>query len=136
MADFIDDAIASAELTMEQTLKQENLYACTLTSCHNTMTRNIAMEPGTAPPSLGNIVYYYALRAQELSYYDDITEWADDLEYDLNDPKTIPDFKQLVADKTDLRRLLGEKNYQGMMAALEISQAMSSAMRSDNISQS
>jgi len=136
MADFIDDAIASAELTMDQTLKQKNLYACTLTSRHNTMTRDIAMEARFAPPSLGNIIYYYAVRAQELSYYDDITEWADDLEYDLSDPKTIPNYKQLVSDKTDIRLLLGETNYQGMMAALEISQAMSNAMRPDNISQS
>ena len=135
MTDFIDDAITDAELTMEQSLKRENLHDCTLTSRHATMTRDIAVEAGSAPPSLGNIIYYYAVRAQELSYYDDITEWADDLEYDLSDPKTIPNFKQQVSDKTDLRLLLGEKNYQGMMAALEISQAMSNAMGPDNIRQ-
>ena len=127
MADFIDEAIASCELTMKQTLKQEHHYACTLKSCHSTMMRDIAMEPGHAPPSLGNILYYYAQRAQEISQYDDMLEWADEMEYDLSDPKTIPNYKQLVSDKTDLRLLLGEANYQGMMAGFEISQAMANA---------
>jgi len=128
MADFIDDAIASAEVTMEQSLKQENLYICKLTSRHGTMTRNIEMGAGSAPPSLGNVIYYYAVRAQEISSYDDLLEWADELEHDLNDPKTMPNFKQLVSDKTDLRLLLGEQNYQEMLTALEISQAITNAM--------
>jgi len=128
MADFIEEAIASAELTMEQTVSQDDQYACVLTSCHNTMKRTIIMAPGVAPPSLGKILYYYAERAQEISEFDDITEWADEMEYDLNDPKIIPDYKQLVSDSTDLRLLLGEENYQGLITALEISQAMANAM--------
>ena len=136
MADFIDEAMASCELTMEQTLKQENLYACSLKSCHSTMTRDIEMEAGCAPPSLGNILYYYAERAQDISYYDDILEWADEMEYDLSDPKTIPKYKQLVSDKTELRLLLGEENYQGMMAGFEISQAIAMAAGPGNISRS
>lgn len=109
---------------------EPGLYACTITSTANPdfkWQRSINTKEGYDAPALGNVIYHYALRTQEVSQYDDVLEWADDNDRDLNDMKTIPDFKQLVQDKTDLRLMLSEPVYQTMMAALEISQAIGNA---------
>ncbi len=127
MNDFIDDAITAADVKMDVSAKGALLYACTLVSTHGKMSRDIAMKPDSPAPTLGNIVYHYALVAQEVSQYDDILEWAKDTGRDLNDPSTIPYFNQMVADKTDLRLLLSERVYVDMMAALEINQAIANA---------
>jgi len=134
MSDFIYDAIEDAGLTMQVVEAEPDVYTCTITS---TITgtinpdlkwkRDVATKPGTGAPTLGNVLYHHALRAQGVSQYDDILDWSDDNKRDLNDAKTIPEFKQLVQDKTDLSLLLGEPIYQSLMTGLAISQAIHNA---------
>jgi hypothetical protein len=71
---------------------------------------------------------HYALIAHTLSEYDDMLEWADDTGRDLAKPETKKDFKQLVEDDTDLRKVLSEKVFQDLLAGLSISQAINNAM--------
>jgi hypothetical protein len=130
MSDFINDAVESAGLDMQVVDIEPDVYACTITSSQRSgfeWQRNITTKAGRGAPTLGNVLYYYALRAQDVSQYDDILGWSDDNERDLNDPQTIPDFKQLVQDKTDLGLLLGEPAYQALLSGLEISQAIHNA---------
>ena len=130
MSDYIDIAITEAGLEMLVSEATPGLYHCTITSTANpkfNWQRNLNTKAGHGAPGIGNVLYHYALRAQEISQYNDVLEWSDENERDLSDPKTIPDFKQLVQDKTDLRLLLSEPVYQKMMAGLEIHQAISCA---------
>jgi len=130
MSDFIKDAIESAGLAMQVADVEPDVYACVVTSSQNPdfeWKRNITTKSERGAPSLGNVLYYYATRAQEVSQYDDVLGWSDDNERDLNDSKTIPEFKQLVQDKTDLGLLLGEPTYQALLSGLEISQAIHNA---------
>ncbi len=130
MSDFINDTIEDAGLAMQVNDTKPDVYACTITSKINPdveWKRNITTKPSCGAPSIGNVLYYYATRAQEVSQYDDVLGWSDENERDLNDPKTIPEFKQLVQDKTDLGLLLGEPTYQALLSGLEISQAIHNA---------
>ncbi len=128
MSDFIDTAIQDTGVSLHtEPTDKANCFKCIMTSAHGDMRRTMTMREGCGAPALGDLMLYYALRAQDISQYDDILEWSDENERDLNDPKTIPDFKQLVQDKTDLRLLLSEPAYQKMMAGLEIHQAISCA---------
>ena len=130
MSDFIKDAIDSAGLVMHVADVEPDVYACAITSSQNPdfeWKRNITTKSERGAPSLGNVLYYYATRAQEVSQYDDVLGWSDDNERDLNDSKTIPEFKQLVQDKTDLGLLLGEPTYQVLLSGLDISQAIHNA---------
>ena len=130
MDDYINIAITEAGLEMRVSEAKPGLYRCTMTSTANpdfNWQRDINTKAGHGAPNIGNVFYHYALRAQEVSQYDDVLEWSDENERDLNDPKTIPDFQQLVQDKTDLRLLLSEPVYQKMMTGLEIHQAISCA---------
>lgn len=132
MSDFINDVIEGAGLIMQVVDTEPDVYACTITGTIKPdleWKRNITTKPGRGSPSLGNVLYYYALRAQEIRQYDDALGWSDDNKRDLNDPKTIPEFKQLVQDKTDLGLLLGEPIYQTLLTGLEISQAIHNAAR-------
>lgn len=130
MNDFIENAISDAGLEMQVNETEADLYMCKIS---NTLDpdvkwqRNITMKAGYGAPTLGNVLYYYALRAQEVSQTDDVLEWARETERDLNHPKTLANYGQLVQDKTDLRLLLSEPVYQKMMAGLEISQAIGNA---------
>jgi len=58
---------------------------------------------------------------------DDILDWA---KYEDRDPGAADaraEFQQLVDDERELRILLGEENFQNLMAALSISQAINNA---------
>ncbi len=130
MSDYIDIAIKTAGLELRVSKAKPDLYHCIITSTANpdfNWQRGLNTKAGYGAPNIGNVLYHYALRAQEISQYDDILEWSDENGHDLNDPNTLPDFKQLVQDKTDLRLLLSEPVYQNMMAGLEISQAIACA---------
>ncbi|MCF6221147.1 MAG: hypothetical protein L3J65_08555 [Robiginitomaculum sp.] len=130
MGDFIDDVIKSAGLVMHVAETNPDIYTCTITGTQNSeysWQRTLNTKPGYGSPTIGNVLYHYALRAQEVNQYSDILEWSDESNRDLNDPKTIPDYKQLVQDKTDLRLLLGEPAYLSLMAGLEINQAIHNA---------
>ena len=130
MSDFIKDAIESAGLVMHVVDAEPDVYACVIKGSQNPgfkWKRNITTKPDRGAPSLGKVLYYYATRAQEVSQYDDVLGWSDENKHDLNDPKTIPEFKQLVQDKTDLGLLLGEPTYQALLSGLEISQAIHNA---------
>ncbi|HEC00469.1 MAG TPA: hypothetical protein ENI91_02125 [Sphingomonadales bacterium] len=127
MSDFIEEAITAAAVELDISLKEDNQYACIMTSPHGKMVRDITVKPGYDAPTLGNVIYHYALVAQEVSQYDDVLEWADDTGHKLSDSKTLPKFRQMVDDKRDLRLLLSESIYQDMMGALEISQAICNA---------
>ena len=127
MSDFIQDAITAAGVTLQRTLIQADLYDCTLTSPDHTMQRKIAMKPDHDAPTLGGLLYHYALIAQQLEEIDDVLEWADDNGHDLSDPKTLSKFQQMVTDKDDLHRLLGDPAYRDLMSGLAISQAISNA---------
>ncbi len=91
------------------------------------MVRDISIKPGYDAPDVGNLIYHFALSAQEVSQYDDVLEWATEEGRDLNDIETLPMFRQLVDNKRDFRLLLSEPVYQNLMAALEISQAIGNA---------
>lgn len=127
MSDFIQDAIDAAELTLQTAPKAENVYTCTITSRHAVMIRTLTMKPGYDAPTLGAVLLYYSERAQQVEEIDDVLEWASGHDRDLNDPKTVPTFKQLVTDQDDLRRLLSDRPYQTLISGLEISQAISNA---------
>ncbi len=131
VSDYIDIAIADAGLDMQVDEAEPGIYHCTLTSTTNpdfNWQRDLNTKAGHGAPGIGNVLYHYALRAQEVSQYNDVLEWSEDNGRNLNDPQTIPEFTQLVQDKTDLRLLLSEPVYQKMMAGLEIHQAISCAM--------
>lgn len=130
MSDFIKDAIDEAGLVMQVVEAEPDVYTCTITGSIKPdldWKRDVSTKHGYGAPTLGNVLYHYALRAQEVSQYDDVLAWSDENERNLNDPKTIPEFKQLVQDKTDLGLLLGEPIYQGLLSGLEISQAIHNA---------
>lgn len=127
MADFIDDAISAAALSMSVEEKENNAYRCELKSKHHTMIRTITMAEGYGAPVLGNLLYYYATEIQHYDDCDDILEWADDMDINPGDDLSLRKWEQLGKDHKDLRLLLGEQNYQSMMAALAISQAIDSA---------
>jgi len=130
MTDFINDAIEDAGLAMHIFEAKPDVYTCTITGITDPdlkWERNITSKTGYGAPTIGNVLYHYALRAQDISQYDDVLEWSDENKRDLNDPKTISEFKQLVQDKTDLALLLGEPIYQGLLSGLEISQAINNA---------
>ncbi len=127
MADFIDDAIAAAEVTMTIKPLDGNAFKCDLTSRHHQMTRTITMAEGYDAPKLGNLIYYYATEIQLYDDCDDILEWSKDMGLDPGDSETLNRYKQLDKDNRDLRLLLSEETYQDMMAALEISQAIETA---------
>jgi hypothetical protein len=124
MSDYIEDAITAAGVELDISVKDDGQYACVMTSSHGKMVRDITVKPGHDAPTLGNIIYHFALVAQEVSQYDDVLEWADDTGHKLSDSETLPKFRQMVDDKRDLRLLLSERAYQDMMGALEISQAI------------
>lgn len=124
MSDYIDDAIAEAKIEMACTALDNNKYRCVLTSSYGEMTRDISIKEGNGAPNMGNIIYHFALNAQNIDYYDDILEWSKEECQDLNAPETIPKYKQFVANKDDLRLLLSERVYKSMMSGLEISQAI------------
>jgi hypothetical protein len=127
MSDFIEDAITAAAVELDILLKEDGQYACIMASSHGKMVRDITVKPGYDAPTLGNVIYHFALVAQEVSQYDDVLEWADDTGHKLNDSATLPKFRQMVDDKRDIRLLLSENIYQDMMGALEISQAICNA---------
>lgn len=110
MTDFIADAITKAQLSFKAEEISEDYYACHLTSPHGEMKRNIRMKPGYEPHMLGGVLYHYALIVQSLNEYDDILEWAKDRDRDLNEPDTLKDYRQMVEDETDLKRVLAEKS--------------------------
>jgi hypothetical protein len=126
--DFIDETIADAQLVFTVEKISDDYYACQITSPFGEMKRKLRMKPGYEPPTLGGMLYHYALIAQNLSEYDDMLEWADDSSRDLAEPETIKEFKQMVEDDTDLRKLLSEKIFQNLLAGLAISQAINKAM--------
>ncbi len=128
MADFIDEAINTAEITLEVTPLEDNCYKCDFKSKHHEMTRNITMAEGYDAPKLGNLIYYYATEIQHYEDCDDILEWADDNGLKPGDADTLKRYRQLDQDHRDIRLLLGEENYQGMMGALAISQAIGNAI--------
>lgn len=127
MADFIDEAISNANITMDIEPLENNAYKCAFKSIHHEMTRTITMAEGYDAPKLGNLIYYYATEIQHYEDCDDILEWSDDNGLNPGDPKTLKRYNQLSEDHRDLRLLLGEENYQSMMTALAISQAISNA---------
>jgi len=129
MGDFIDEAIAAAEVRLDISHGANGGYSCVLTSRHGRMVRDITIKTGRDAPTVGNLIYHFALSAQEVSEYDDVLEWADDTGRDLNDNQTLPLFRQLVDNKRDFRLLLSEPVYQKLMAGLEISQAIGGAGR-------
>jgi len=127
MSDFIEEAITAAAVELDISLKEDDQYACVMTSSNGKMVRDITVKSGYDAPTLGNVIYHYALVAQEVSQYDDVLEWADDTGHKLSDSETLPKFRQMGDDKRDLRLLLSESIYQDMMGALEISQAICNA---------
>lgn len=126
--DFIAETIADAQLTLDVEAISEDYYACQITSPHGEMKRKIRMKPGYEAPTLDGVLYHYALIAQNLIEYDDMLEWADDTKRDVAKPEVIKEFKQMVEDETDLRKILTEKMFQELLAGLAISQAINNAM--------
>lgn len=127
MADFINEAISNAAVTMTVTALEDNAYKCELASTHGSMTRTITMADGYGAPVIGNLIYYYATEIQLYEDCDDILEWSSDMGLNPADNETRKRYSQLGEDHRELRTLLGEDNYQNMIAALEISQALGSA---------
>lgn len=130
MADFIDDAIAQAEVTMTVTSLENNAYNCNFSSIHSKMSRTITMAEGYGPPVLGNLLYFYATEIQLYEDCDDILQWSSDMGLKPDNPMTLKRYNQLGEDHRELRLLLGEENYQSMIAALEISQALDNSDQS------
>jgi hypothetical protein len=126
--DFITETIADAQLTFEAEKISEDYYACLITSPHGKMKRNLRMKPGHEAPTLGGMLYHYALIVQSLNEYEDVLEWADDTNRDLNKPETVKEFKQMVEDETSLRLILSETIFQNLLSGLAISQAINNAM--------
>ena len=127
MVDFIAAAISEAKIEIVITEKSDNLYRCALTSVYGKMKREISMKPGYSAPSLGNILYHYAVLSQQIDRCDDILDWAKERECNLNEASTIVNFNQLLEDQKDLRILLSEPIYQKLLTGLEISQAIENA---------
>lgn len=128
MTDFILDTISEAELTLDCAEAGEGAFMCTFVSRHGQMTRRITMKPGYGAPELGELLYYFAVRAQEADAAEDISDWAEINGKDLSAPNAVNDFNQLVTDQRDLELLLGRSAYDAMMAGLAISQAIENAM--------
>lgn len=126
--DFIAETITNAQLTFEVKEISADYYDCKISSAYGEMKRKIRMKPGFEAPTLGGVLYHYALIAQNMTEYDDVLEWADDTSRDLAKPETLKEFKQMVEDETDLRKILTEKVFQELLAGLAISQAINNAM--------
>lgn len=127
MTDFIDAAITNANVTMAVISLEDNAFKCNMASEHAKMTRTITMAERYGPPVLGNLIYYYATEIQLYKDCEDILEWAADMGVDPGDALTLKRYNQIGTDQRELRLLLGEENYQTMIAALEISQAIENA---------
>ena len=127
MADFIDDAISAADVTMTVSDLGDNSYKCEMVSKHGQMTRTITMAEGYGAPQLGNLIYYYATEIQLYEDCEDILEWADDMGLNPGDHETRKRYDQIATDHKDLRLLFGELTFQMLMSALAISQAVAAA---------
>lgn len=70
MSGFINDVIEGAGLVMQVTEVRQNIFACTITRSQKLdydWKRNITTKPGFGAPTIGNVLYHYALRAQDVS---------------------------------------------------------------------
>ncbi len=128
MSDFIDEAIAAANLTLTAEKTGPNAYHCTLVSDYGQMVRDITVRKA-APnaPTIGNLVYYFAVQAQSVIDYDDFEEWADDEGFENFDPQARKNYEQHCKDARELRVLFGDEAFQNLMGALAIHQAISKA---------
>ncbi len=128
MTDFIEAAIKEAGLTLETApADKPDSYRCTISNGRYEMIRTMRMKPDYPPPSLGGLLLYYAGQVQQIYDCDDILDWAEDYELDLNDSKIRDKFTNLVKDQDALRMLLGDDGFHKMMGGLEIHQAISNA---------
>lgn len=127
MTDFIDDAIKSARLKLNVTQEAEDTYRCIITSPHGELNRSIEMRPGSGAPKIGDLLLYYAEKAQQANSYDDIEEWADEFDHDPSSDETKKAYEKLMSDRNTLRQMLGPYTYDALMRGLEISQAINNA---------
>ncbi|MAI90301.1 hypothetical protein [Ponticaulis sp.] len=127
MIDFIEDAIRRSRLELSCEPLGEDAYMCTFVSTRGRMRRRIQMQPGHGEPTPGQLLYYYAVLAQQMDEAEDITEWAEIHGKDLSAHGTVSDFNQGVADRRDLEIVLGPDTFDALLTGLAISQAIEAA---------
>ena len=127
MTDYIQDTIDAAKLSLSCSPVSEDRYLCTATGTLGQMVRELRMQPGMGPPTIGQFLYYYANRVQLVDACDDSLEWADECGLDIGDPAVLDDYRARVQDLDDLRAVLGDTIVRSMLGGLAIDQAVSSA---------
>ena len=128
MADYILETIENCALKIETSNIEGQLYECSLVSSTQTMTRQIEMKPdSTSGPTAGQMLYYYAVRAQSVEICDDFLDWAAENDLDASESAVLNDYRTLVSDADDLKALLGTTSYDNLLSALAIDQAIRAA---------
>lgn len=128
MADYILETIENCALKIETSNIEGQLYECSLVSSTHTMTRQIEMKPdSTSGPTAGQMLYYYAVRAQSVEICDDFLDWAAENDLDASESAVLNDYRTLVSDADDLKALLGTTSYDNLLSALAIDQAIRAA---------
>ncbi|MDQ7018487.1 MAG: hypothetical protein Q9M33_04905 [Robiginitomaculum sp.] len=128
MADFIDEAVMEANVTLAAEKTGEGVYRCTLTSDYNQMVRDITVKPGIDyAPGAGNLLYHFALVTQGILDSDDLDDWAEEQDLDPRDETTKARYEQARTDAEDFRTLLGGYTFGNLMGALQIHQAIGNA---------
>ncbi len=130
MTDFIDEAVAEANIILKSEKTGADIYRCTLSSDYCQMTRDITVKTGvTAPPDIGNLLYYFAQIAQSVRSTDDFEDWAEETGHDTADKDAKSRYKQQCKDTQELRTLLGGYCFDNLLQALAIHQAISNAIQ-------
>lgn len=128
MSDYIADAIAACDISIENELISEQRYRSCLTSSRSSMTREIQMKEGSdAGPTAGQMLYYFLSKIQAVDATSDFLEWADETGSDASDGSVLEDYKSLVKDSDDLKALVGSDVYSQLLQSLSIDQAISRA---------
>lgn len=127
MTDYVQVAIDSASVQLHTDSLDNNQYRCRLSSPLATMSRDLTVKAGYGAPTAGQFLYYYMTRVQLVNDCDDVLAWADESNKKVADPEVLAEYRQLVADLDDLKRVLGLQVFDQMMGGLAIEQAIGAA---------
>ena len=127
MSDYIQATIDAGGLTLVTEPLGDDRYRCTVTSTMGEMVRDLRVQPDAGPPTLGQILYYYANRVQAVADTDDSLEWAEETGQNIGDPNVLATYRSIVEDLDALKRLLSPKGVDELLGGLAINQAISRA---------
>ncbi|NND71068.1 MAG: hypothetical protein HKN43_05770 [Rhodothermales bacterium] len=128
MNDYIDDTVEAASLAITSNQTAPRMFECTLSSPLGSLVKSIEMRSEEdGPPTVGQLTYYLASRLQLVEDCEDFLEWADETGNDAADQKALDAYRKLVTELDQFKTVLGTDNFQSLMTALAIDQAISRA---------